>query len=174
VRSRFLVGLGAWLLGAVAATSGSMIAVNQLANGLLSQGTQQGSFTVSSDLDAGSQPHAATHTQRSTSGTAARHRHRHRHPHVVVSPSPSVSPSSQGSLLVSADGAVMAVCQAGQARLLYWSPDQGYEADDVMRGPATVASVTFERQGAELTMRVSCNGSTPVAQSSTDDNGHDN
>ena len=39
--SRFLVGLGAWLLGAVTATTGSMIAVNELAHGLLVPQTQQ-------------------------------------------------------------------------------------------------------------------------------------
>ena len=52
VSSRFLVGVGAWLLGAVTATTGSMIAVNELAHGLLGPQTQQlGETTVSADLD---------------------------------------------------------------------------------------------------------------------------
>ena len=49
-----MVGLGAWLLGAVTATSGSMIAVNELAHGLLdaqAQAQQLGGKPVSADLE---------------------------------------------------------------------------------------------------------------------------
>lgn len=151
--SRFLVGLGGWLLGAAAATTGSMVAVGHLANGLLSVQSQQvGGTSSSADFDAiggqgGPQPTAS----------------------VTTSADPAASPSATGAapstqtLLTSADGSVLATCGAAGAYLVYWSPAQGFMADDVARGPAVVASVTFENQSGGLIMRVSCLSGTPVA-----------
>jgi len=58
----------------------------------------------------------------------------------------------------------MASCQSGLAYLQYWSPNPGYETGDVIRGPATQASIHFEQGTAEYEIRVTCNGSTPVAR----------
>jgi hypothetical protein len=66
-------------------------------------------------------------------------------------------------VLTSADGSVLASCQSAGAYLVYWSPDQGYTADDVTRGPAAVASVTFSNTAGGVVMRVSCQSGTPVA-----------
>jgi hypothetical protein len=176
VSSRFLVGLGAWLLGAVTATTGSMIAVNELAHGLLGPQTQQvGGATVSADLDAGAgspSPSLAAVAGPSPGSTRA--------PKIRHSSSPAASASGvaaqdpAGTLLVSGDGSVMATCQSGGAYLLYWSPDQGFQADDVYRGPAAVATVTFRgpTASASVVMRVTCPAGTPVAhvyQPSADD-----
>ncbi len=57
----------------------------------------------------------------------------------------------------------MAECQTAGAYLLYWVPDQGFQADEVYRGPASVASVTFRGAGATVVLHVSCNSGTPVA-----------
>jgi hypothetical protein len=165
VSSRFLVGVGAWLLGAVTATTGSMIAVGQLANGLLSTQSQQlGGSTSSADLDAG---HGLLTPAVSPTPSAS----------PAASPAatltPAVSPTSAAgsaapqsaapTLLTSADGSVLATCQAGGAYLVYWSPAQGYSADDVVRGPAQDAKVTFSNQAGGVVMRVSCSSGTPVA-----------
>ena len=59
MRSRVLIGAGAWLLGAVAATAGSLYAVDQLGQGLLAQHTKQVSVAmVNAELaqDGGSKP----------------------------------------------------------------------------------------------------------------------
>jgi hypothetical protein len=163
VSSRFLVGLGAWLLGAVTATTGSMIAVNELAHGLLNAESQQlGGTTVSADLEPGSSTSAsappatpartpaakATHTAKPSSNTPA---------------SGSSAQSPAGTLLVSGDGSVMATCESAGAYLLYWSPDQGFQAEDVYRGPAAVASVLFRGPVGSVVMRVTCVGGTPIA-----------
>ena len=58
----------------------------------------------------------------------------------------------------------MADCLPAGAHLLYWSPDQGFQVDDVNRGPAPVARVTFEGAGGDVVMYVSCRGGTPVAR----------
>jgi hypothetical protein len=71
--------------------------------------------------------------------------------------------SEAPTLLSSADGSVLASCQSGGAYLVYWSPDQGYTAGNVTRGPASVASVTFSNTAGGVVMRVSCTSGTPVA-----------
>lgn len=69
-----------------------------------------------------------------------------------------------GTLLTSAGGSVEASCKPGGAYLISWSPAQGYEVGDVVRGPAAVASIQFERLTTELDMTVSCSSGTPVAK----------
>jgi hypothetical protein len=128
-----------------------MVAVGQLANGLLGSATQQlGGTTSSADLDPGRSPSPTPAATASASPT--------------TSPSAAASPQNADStLLTSADGSVLATCQAGGAYLIYWSPAQGFSADDVARGPAAVTSVTFENRSGGLSMRVSCPSGTPVA-----------
>ena len=75
----------------------------------------------------------------------------------------SDAPTPAGTLLESGEGSAMADCVAGGAYLLYWSPDQGFWAEDVVRGPAGTASVTFRGPGAGVIMRVSCPAGVPVA-----------
>jgi len=189
VKSRLLVGVGAWLLGAAAATSGSMIAVNQIAHGLLGPQTQQltqAAISANSG-DVADRPSAsataipghasASPTARpSRPGASSPARH-HKDASgtrsaVNVTPSASAAPSphqtSAGTLLQSPDGSVTAECQPAGAYLLYWSPDQGFQVDDVVRGPAATARVTFERLGTGVVMRVSCQGGKPVARLSHD------
>lgn len=164
MRSRFLIGAGAWLLGALTATTGSMIAVGALAHGLLSPQTQLLAGAPSSaDLDGGG---SDSPTPASSASIAQGQS--------PVSGQPSSGPSAGAAgvapqsvaptLLTSADGSVLAACQSGGAYLVYWSPDQGYTADDVTRGPAPVASVTFSNTAGGVVMRVSCPSGTPVAR----------
>jgi len=179
VKSRFLVGVGAWLLGAAAATSGSMIAVNQLAHGLLGPQTQQlTEANLSVNPDAASDRHDPSAPARgaadaSRKGSAASGRRSAvkvaKSAAPTPTPTPSHSQSLAGTLLQSPDGSVMAVCQAAGVYLQYWSPDQGFEADDVNRGPAAVASVTFEGPASEVILRVSCVSGKPVAHQYHDD-----
>jgi hypothetical protein len=62
----------------------------------------------------------------------------------------------------------MAICESGGAYLQFWSPDQGFQADDVVRGPAAVASVVFQNRTSSLVMQVSCSGGTPILHVSHD------
>jgi len=163
VSSRFLVGLGAWLLGTATATTGSMVAVNVLAEHLLDPQTLQlAGTTVSANPDpepgsADPNPAATTTPTLRTTKKMAK---------AATSAAPSSSSSSPaGTLLVFADGSVMATCESAGAYLLYWSPDQGFwvPGDDVHRGPAAVTSVLFRGQAGSLVMRVTCSGGTPIA-----------
>jgi hypothetical protein len=84
-------------------------------------------------------------------------------------------------VLTSSDGSAAAVCQPGGAYLVYWSPEPGFEIDDVVRGPAAVASVVFRNDSGGIVLRVSCRDGVPVKSLSAappDDSGggtgHDN
>ena len=181
VKSRLLVGVGAWLLGVAAATTGSMIVVNQIAHGLLGPQTQQlsqATLSVNPDDRADRpSPSAAANSGRPSPSAAARP---DRDPvrtrsAVNVAPSgPSASATAPphqtaaGTLLQSPYGSVTAECQPGGAYLLYWSPEQGYQADDVFRGPAATASVSFEGPANEVVMQVSCKSGSPIARVSAD------
>jgi len=183
MRSRLLIGVSGWLLGAATATCGSMLAVDHLANGLVATGSQQLSTAdVRNDLagsaDASARPSAANPAR--TKPAPARTPAKLAGPRSGASPEPSdpSDPSGSapaGSLLLSKGGSVMAVCQAGQAYLQYWSPAQGFQADDVFRGPAAQARITFESVGGSVVMTVTCAGGQPTAKLSTDpgDGPHD-
>jgi len=66
-------------------------------------------------------------------------------------------------LFTSPGGSVTATCQSGLAYLQFWTPSQGYQADDVVRGPAAQARVGFEHLQSEFVISVTCSGSKPVA-----------
>lgn len=163
MRSRLLIGASAWLLGAVTATAGSMIAVNQLAHGLFGQPAQLLGSTAAADRDhdSGGQLAALGSSAVNPASTrSARLRQAGSRQHAAA---PSTAGSSaSGTLLESPDGSVMAECLPAGAYLLYWSPNQGFQADEVHRGPAPFASVIFRGAGNSVGVHVSCRAGTPV------------
>jgi len=165
VRSRFLVGVGAWVLGAAAATSGSMIAVNQLAHGLLGPQTQQvteANLSVNADNPAARPAPSATVSQAADDSEDSGRRSAAKPPEPAAT-TPSPRQSLTGKWLQTPGGGVSAVCEAAGAYLQYWVPGQGFEADDWNRGPAAVADVVFQGATASIGVRVSCVGGSPVA-----------
>ena len=79
-------------------------------------------------------------------------------------PSPAPTQTTQApTVLTSQGGSVVAECVPGGAYLLSWSPTQGYEAGQVVRGPAPTAQVTFESTTNGWLMVVSCSTGVPVA-----------
>ena len=148
-----------------------MVAVNQLAHGLLGPVSQQVSSEPDPDVDS-PPPASAAPAPAATHRAKPRHRHARRPSHPAASPLATAA----GTVLESSAGSVTATCDAAGAYLLYWSPNQGFWADDVVRGPAVEASVTFRGSGEALLMRITCTGGTPTARTepaSGDDGGHD-
>jgi serine/threonine-protein kinase len=170
MRSRYVLVAAAWLLGVLTATAGSFLAVNGIAHGLLGTGPQPVAITaIQGDLathhPSGGEPGAALSPPAAgDDGDQDTGTHQ---PQPVATATlvatPSASANSGGSLVDSPGGTVMASCQSGLAYLQYWSPNAGYQADDVMRGPAPQASIGFEQLSSEFEIRVTCNGSHPVA-----------
>lgn len=151
--SRYLAAGAAWVLGVAIATTGSIIAVNELAHGLLSQPAQQLVGTRARDNHAPAAQSASPAPSPSPTATAS----------AAPATGAAAQQAAPGTFLSSPDGSVVASCQAGAAYLQYWSPDPGFHADDVSRGPAVVAAVTFEGPGGGVVMRVTCTSGTPVA-----------
>jgi hypothetical protein len=187
---RILAGVGAWLLGAGAATGGSLLAVSLLGQGIAdSQGQQLTTAAVNRALALesreASQP--GTWVAYSPSPTPSATRHAARRPVTAQTAQPvqprltpsatpaatwtSASPApsaSGGTVLTSPGGTVLAECRAAGTYLVSWSPTQGYEAASVVRGPVATARVVFESDANSVTMVVSCPDGTagqPVSSS---------
>ena len=197
MHSRIVFGLVAWLLGAATATAGSLLAVSLLGQGITgnqgqlltqdavnralasegAQGPAPAAPSVSASQAPSPAPTAATPTPVATSAsptaTAAATATATTAPPPVSSPSAASSPSSSapaslgGAVLTSAGGEVVATCQAAGAYLNSWSPHQGYQVGDVIRGPAATARVTFESHANRVIMVVSCSAGVPSATSRT-------
>jgi hypothetical protein len=71
--------------------------------------------------------------------------------------------STSGTVLSSSGGTVVAQCASAGAFLLSWSPQQGFTASSVARGPATTARVVFTTAASTVTMAVSCTTGVPAA-----------
>jgi hypothetical protein len=169
VSSRFLLGVSAWLLGAAAATAGSVYAVDQLGQDLLMQQSKQVSVSmVNSEL---ARENAEHKTPLPGLSPSARPTPKH---HVMVKlkvrPSPTPRQTTDpGQLLSSPDGTVEATCRGGLAHLAYATPYNGFEVDDFFAGPARYARVTFQNQtGSGIVMTVSCTAGRPHASISHD------
>jgi hypothetical protein len=172
--TRALLAVGAWLLGVVGATAGSLVAVSLIGQSITGPSAQQLTVTAVNQAlaDAGQTPPAASRqTPPAASPSpgrsvparprpAAPSRHRTAPP---APPAPVSTPPPTGTLLSSAGGSVLADCRAGGVYLISWSPQPGYEADDVIRGPGVTARVMFMAGIRGVRMVVSCTGSVPSA-----------
>jgi hypothetical protein len=82
----------------------------------------------------------------------------------TLTPSPAPTKTTQApTVLTSQGGSVVAECVPGGAYLLSWSPTQGFEAGQVVRGPAPTTQVTFDSTANSVLMVVSCSTGVPVA-----------
>lgn len=182
VQARVFGGVVAWIGGTVTATVLSLLAVSALGHGMAFGGTQ----TLSSDqvaraLQEASASARATPTPSSAgaptppaggaspSGAPAA-------PQRPGSGTPSTSAPGQaagpGAAFTSAGGTVFARCGAGGAYLTSWSPAQGYQAQQVLRGPAEEVAVRFVSGGSTVVLHVDCLGGQPhswVSQAWGDD-----
>jgi hypothetical protein len=174
VRSRILIGAGAWLLGAAMATAGSMYAVDQLGQGLIDQHSKQVTVAMVNAelaLERSARTPSAGHTdspgQKGSQAPQSPQAHQTRRAgsHAPTPPpTPTPSPAADASeLLISAAGTAVANCEPAGAYLVSWSPQQGFEAFHVLRGPARQAVVTFADPSGGVRMRVTCSGDIPVA-----------
>ena len=164
--ARFLAGVGAWLLGAAAATGGSLLAVSALGQGLAPAPSQQltvaaVNHALASEAAEATRPPAAMPPV-SSSATPLAPRPKKRSAAPSVSPS-SPAPQSATADLISVGGSVVAGCQPAGAYLVSWSPAQGYEDGWYIRGPAPTAKVTFAGSRKRVIMTISCSDGVPSA-----------
>jgi hypothetical protein len=179
-----LLGVAAWLVGASAATGGSLLAVSMLGQGMTpGAGDGQSVVAVNRALAKEAAERAAAMPRHGIPPKAARGgppsrvtRHRARMPPArsgaaVPSARRSVPPPSPGAtggtVLTSPGGTLVASCAGARAYLVSWSPQQGFGSTGVVRGPATSARVTFTGGQVTVTMVVSCDAGVPTATSTT-------
>ena len=151
MRTRIVIGVGAWLLGAAAATSGGLLVVSELGEGIsASPAGKQSSVAAGVQAQAGqaaalpSSSSPTPRSQRNTGGSGG-------------------TASTSGTVLSSSGGTVVAQCATAGAFLLSWSPQQGFTASSVARGPATTARVVFAATASTVTMVVNCASGVPAA-----------
>jgi hypothetical protein len=168
VSARFVVGVSAWLLGAGAATGGSLLAVSLLGQGLAPAPSQQ--LTVAAvnralaSEAAGAARPPPTPRPSPTPPPTPSPRHNKVRRAALAPATPAPQPTSR--LLTSVGGTVLASCEAGQAYLVSWSPQQGYGALSVLRGPSATAQATFSDWQRVVIMNVTCSGGVPSATTS--------
>jgi hypothetical protein len=185
VRARILIAVSAWLLGAVTATGGCLMAVSLLGAGFGVSGNSSQQLNNAAVLRGLATRPRQSPAPSATPSHAARARPVRRSVHAALptpSPSPTPTPApapaqsstAAGTPLTSQGGTVVATCESAGAYLISWSPAPGYAVaqGQVVRGPAAVASVTFNAGTATVTMNVSCSGGTPSSSTSSSP-GHD-
>ncbi len=192
VHGRILIGVSAWLIGAGAATGGSLLAVSLLGQGMTGAAASELTGTaVSQALASASSQAARAVPVRLASATAKAPGPVSAPPTAHSTPVPSatpVAPSSSapaagvttaappqstqpagtdGTVLTSQGGEVVAACGQDGAYLISWSPQQAYQVDNVSRGPAAQAQVSFESGANQVMMTVTCTDGVPSATSAT-------
>lgn len=152
---RTLASLGAWAAGASVAVAVGILALSLIGGGLASGEVRP----VPEDGPVAAAPSPSPSPPVSPSITLA--------PPLTksapvappsVAPSPTSGPTRQ---LASLGGTVIARCVGPSAYLVSWSPAQGYEADEVHRGPGRVASVVFQGDGQRVWLGVHCVAGIP-------------
>jgi hypothetical protein len=158
-----LLGAAAWLVGATAATCGSLLAVSVLGQGMNPAGEQVSIETVNRALAKEAAERAAAMPRRLGSPSVSRiapPTPKARHP--APPPAPG---TGGGTVLTSQGGTLVASCAGARAYLVSWSPQQGFGSSDVVRGPAAQAQVTFAGGQLTVTMVVTCDAGAPTATS---------
>lgn len=166
VSARFLAGVGAWLLGAGAATGGSLLAVSLLGQSLAPAGTQQlTSAAVNQALASEAARAAPTPSPSPTPSPTPKRRHHRASPAASATPATSAQPTP--TVLTSEGGSVVAECQAAGAYLVSWNPNSGYQVIRDTRGPAATANVTFGKYYGSyfktVLMAITCANGVPSA-----------
>lgn len=182
MRSRILIAVGAWALGAAAATGGSVLAVHKLGEGFISAPSRQltvamvrralASETAETPAPAASAPVPSPSVRLGGAATPITRRHVPAAHTTSPTPTPPASRGPQspgGTVLGSQGGTVVAVCESAGAYLESWSPQQGYEARSVVRGPAATARVAFRSSQQTVTMVISCSAGVPSATTQVQD-----
>lgn len=161
VRLRPLIASSlAWSVGAVTAAAVGLLALSLIRTGLGEDASLPPTPDVASQLE-------ATPTSPPTTGTGPAP--------VTSAPGPAKPAQSAERTVTTIGGTLVATCRADQAYLVYWTPAPAFRTDEVTRGPAPVARVTFHGENREIKVSVLCIGGVPQpdVHEEWDDDGHD-
>lgn len=145
-------GVAAWVIGAVVAVAVGMFALSRIGYGLASDTVQPPSPPAAVGPvppPAGASMSPLPTFSPEPSRTPSDKDDSPKRPPVrrTVPPAPPAPPSPSGveRSFSSPGGSAVVRCEGSKARILIWSPQQGFHAETpVRRGPATIVSVEFE------------------------------
>lgn len=147
-------GVLAWIIGAAVAVGVGMLALSRIGYGF-SMGAVQplssGPVTAPPVAAPAPMPQAPSASPAPEAPPAGGGPEPSARPH-----RPAASPMSRERVFSSVGGSVIVRCTRGAAYLMSWSPEQGYDVDDVRRGPAAEVTVEFETRHEEIRLRVWC------------------
>ena len=149
MRPRIILLVAGWLAGAAAAATGVTLALSALGSGLFgTAGQPLSAAQVEQQLaQAGPEPSAAAAGSPQATDQGG---------------TPGVKNTSGGGVVVQC---------TSQGAILTAIPWQGYSADDLLRGPAPVVSVSFRSGSAEVRVAASCATGQPRFTVSTEPRG---
>jgi hypothetical protein len=156
---RVLAAITGWLLAAALAVVAGLLAVSLLGTGITSGQTHSLSHAAITQALARAPNHPSTAPTPSTSSSP---------------PAPPSRSSSRATghkqdtrALGSPGGSIIARCSGKTAYLVSWSPRQGFETDDHIRGPARTTFIKFDAEDFDTYTTVSCRNGIPVAHTAT-------
>lgn len=184
MRSRILIGSGAWVVGVLTATGGSLYVSQQLGQGIFTANsaltTSQVQTNLAGESTEGASPSASASSSASPSASAAGSGSGSPSPQTSTSsstapsgsgpaggagssPAPSPAYTSASVLFQTAGGSVYADCRPGGAYLEYWSAQDGYDAERITQGPASIATVAFLALSGRggMVVYITCPNGTP-------------
>lgn len=145
---RWLTALG-WLLTVTTASAVGLITVSLFSGGLT------GNSTAPLSSDAVSEALASANASSASPAAPT---------------DPPFADTGKAHSLGSPGGTLIARCDGADAYLDSWTPAQGWEVEDHLRGPARSTMVTFEgdndsNDDRQVTVTVTCRSGQPVAAS---------
>ncbi len=142
----------AWTVGAATAIAVGVIALSLIGSGLTAGPIPPLAPNAVTQPAPSSSP--TTPAAPATATTSA-------HPPTHPAPTRTDPPTTSDRTVTTHGGTVIARCRPTGAYLVAWSPAPGYRVDDVQRGPAPTARVTFEGLGHEVKVSIACPGGMP-------------
>ncbi|MCP2334335.1 hypothetical protein G443_004605 [Actinoalloteichus cyanogriseus DSM 43889] len=159
-RTRFALGAAGWAAGATAATAVGIAAVGAIGAGIVDDAPRVlDQQAISSRLTSQTANQPAPSTAPAVPSTSAESGPGEDSEPVDTGPPP------QRKVIGTPGGSLAVECVGDQARLVSWTPDQGFhvDADDVERGPAREVSLEFESEDVDIEVDVVCQGGVPAA-----------
>jgi len=163
MRKRVAVVAAIWLAGAVVAAIGATAALTLAGAGLFgSAGQTLSQADVREEL--AQQPAAAAPSSQPSATPATPRGGR-----TSSSPRPASGQTAAPREFPTTGGIVLVSCSAGQAWLARIIPAQGYQIDNMFRGPAASVWATLSAGGTGVRVTATCSGNHPRVTSVPDD-----
>lgn len=162
-----------WLAAAAGAVTVGVIAVSALGDSITAaspSAMSEGEVRAALSRSSATPPDAGTDTQ-TPDPTPKQTPTKTGQPTPTKTPTrtPAATATSTPHGFGSPGGQATAACDGDLAVLRSWSPAQGFEVDDVDRGPDREASVTFENDAGEHEIVIGCRDGEPLRVANSDD-----